>query len=148
VHEALVATMAVPELHPPIQRGSERLVDGVVLWPVPTKPVIEAGADVTVAVNLLGREQLPAWPGEDPPKSGVWRAGAIARNSVVEALEVAQIEAAARQAELADVPITPLFGPGTWLHFQLADSFLAAGLEAAEAALPQLAALVRPQRLA
>lgn len=144
LHEALVATLTVPGLYPPVERGPERLVDPVVLTPVPTEAVITAGADVTVAVNLLGRETLPAWPGEDPPEPRPWPAGA-ARDAVVEALEVAQIDEAARQAELADVPITPRFGPGTWRYFHLADRYLAAGAEAAEAALSQLGSFARPQ---
>ena len=145
LHEALVAAMAVPGLYPPIRRGPRRLVDAVVLTPVPTEAVIAAGADVTVAVNLLGRETLPAWPGEGPPDPRARPARAAARDALVEALEVAQIGAAAGQAALADVPITPRFGPGTWRHFHLADRYLAAGAEAAEAALPGLAALARPQ---
>ena len=148
VHEALVTAMTVPGLYPPVERGSERLVDAVVIMPVPTEAVIAAGADITVAVNLLGREVLPAWPGEASPDLSARPAGAVARDAVVEALEVAQIDAAARQAELADVPITPRFGPGTWRHFHLADRFLAAGSAAAEAALPCLGALARPQRSA
>ena len=123
------------------------LVDAVVLTPVPTEAVFAAGADVTVAVNLLGRETLPCWPGDDSPDRRVRPAGA-ARDGVVEALEVAQIDAAARQAGLADVPITPRFGPGTWRHFHLADRYLAAGSAAAAAALPALAALARPQVVA
>jgi predicted acylesterase/phospholipase RssA len=142
LHEALLATMAVPGLYQPIDRGSQRLVDAVVTTPVPTETVIAAGADVTVAVNLLGREILAAWPGDAPPDA---RARPTARDTVVEALEVAQIDAAARQAALADVPITPRFGPGTWRHFHLADRYLAAGAEAAEAALIELAALAQPQ---
>jgi hypothetical protein len=118
-----------------------------VLTPVPTEALIDVGADVTVAVNLFGQETLPAWPGagEDPSEPRARPAGATARDGVVEALEVAQIDAAARQAGLADVPITPLFGPGTWRHFHLADRYLAAGAVAAEAALPALGTLARPQ---
>jgi NTE family protein len=145
LHEALIATMAVPGLYQPIDQGSQRLVDAVVTTPVPTEALSAAGADVTVAVNLLGREILPAWPGDAPPDP---RVRPTARDTVVEALEVAQIDAAARQAALADVPITPRFGPGTWRHFQLADRYLAAGAEAAEAALLRLATLARPQRVA
>lgn len=145
LHEALPVAMAVPGLYPPIQRGSQRLVDAVVTTPVPTEAVIACGADVTVAVNTLGRETLPVWPGDDPLAVPVRPAGT--RDGVVEALEVAQIDASARQAALADVPITPRFGPGTWRHFHLADRYLAAGAEATEAALPALAALARPQAL-
>jgi NTE family protein len=143
VHAALVAAMAVPGLYSPIQDGQRRLVDAVVTMPVPSEALIGTRADVTVAVNLLGRETLPTWPGEDPPDP---RARPAARDTVVEALEVAQIDVAARQTALADVPITPRFGPGTWRYFHLADRYLAAGAEAAEAALPRLAALARPHK--
>jgi hypothetical protein len=120
-------------------------VDAVVTMPVPSEALIGTGADVTVAVNLLGRETLSAWPGEDPPDPRARPAGA-ARDTVVEALEVAQIDVAARQTALADVPITPRFGPGTWRYFHLADRYLAAGAEAAEVALPRLAAVARPHK--
>ena len=144
LHAALVPAMAVPGLYSPIQDGQRRLVDAVVTMPVPSEAMIGAGADVVVAVNLLGRETLASWPGEDPSDPRARPAGA-ARDPMVEALEVAQIDVAARQAALADVPITPRFGPGTWRYFHLADRYLAAGEEAAEAALPRLAALARPQ---
>jgi NTE family protein len=145
LHEALPVAMAVPGLYPPIQRGSQRLVDAVVTTPVPTEAATASGADVTLAVNLLGRETRPVWPGDDPLAVPVRPAGT--RDGVVEALEVAQMDASARQTALADVPITPRFGPGTWRHFHLADRYLAAGAEAAEAMLPALAALARPQAL-
>lgn len=61
VADALVAAMTVPGLYPPVRRGDQRLVDAVVLTPVPTAAL--AGTDVTIAVNLLGRQALPAWPG-------------------------------------------------------------------------------------
>jgi NTE family protein len=147
LHEALVLAMTVPGLYPPVEQGPRRLVDAVVLAPVPTEALIAAGADVTVAVNLFGREVLPKWPGDDPsdlPRRPGW----AARDGVVEALEVAQIDAAARQTALADVPITPRFGPGTWRHFHLADRYLAAGAEAAETALVHLGSLARPQAMA
>ncbi len=148
VHEALVAAMAVPGLYPPVQRGPHRLVDAVALTPVPTEAVKAAGADVTIAVNLLGREALSVWQGVDPPDPFRGRDGAAERDTVVEVLELAQLEAAAQQTGRADVPITPRFGPGTWRHFQLADFFLVAGAEAAQAALPALRALARPQSAA
>jgi hypothetical protein len=111
-----------------------------------------ARADLAIALNLLGREVLPAWPGVDRPdpfrRPGAQADRDISRKlrAVVEVLELAQMETAARETMRADVPITPRFGPGTWRHFQLADYFLAAGAEAAEAALPRLAQLARPQQ--
>nr|MBA2553275.1 cyclic nucleotide-binding domain-containing protein [Geodermatophilaceae bacterium] len=58
VHEAMVAAMTVPGLYPAFRRGQQRLVDAVVLTPVPSDALIAAGADVTVAINLLGRATL------------------------------------------------------------------------------------------
>src|SRR5260370_9874127 len=60
--EALMAALAIPGLYSPWVRGGQRLVDAVSLTPVPLGSVVEAGADITIAVNLLGRETLPDWP--------------------------------------------------------------------------------------
>jgi NTE family protein len=145
LHEALLAAMAVPGLYAPVVRGAHRLVDAVALTPVPTEVVRAAGADITIAVNLLGRETLPIWPGIDPPDPFRGRSGAAERDTVVEVLELAQLDAAARETNRADIPITPRFGPGTWRHFQLADYFLDAGTAATEAVLPALSELALPQ---
>jgi NTE family protein len=59
--EALMAALTVPGLYTPRARGEQRLVDAISLTPVPLDSVIEMGADVTIAVNLLGRETLPEW---------------------------------------------------------------------------------------
>ena len=60
-------------------------------------------------------------------------------------MDLAQLDSSVRHAALADVVITPRFGPSTWRDFHLADLFLAAGREAARAQLPSLRALARPQ---
>lgn len=98
-----------------------------------------AGADVTVAVNLLGSQTLPAWPGDERSTTSARRP---VRDTLVESIELGQIGASARQTAMADAPI---FGPGTWRNFELADRYMAAGAEAMEAALPDLHALARPQ---
>ena len=139
VADALVAAMTVPGLYPPVRRGDQRLVDAVVLTPVPTAAL--AGVDVTIAVNLLGRQALSAWPDAPEPE----RAGRD-RDPVVESLELASFSAAAAQTAAASVPVTPRFGPGTWRDFRHADRFLAAGEEAMEQALTGLRALARPGR--
>jgi NTE family protein len=137
VADALVAAMTVPGLYPPVRRGDQRLVDAIVLTPVPTAAL--AGVDVTIAVNLLGRQALPAWPGEPGPERATRD-----RDPVVESLELASFAAAAAQTAAASVPVTPRFGPGTWRDFRHADRYLAAGEEAMEQALSGLRALARP----
>ena len=61
-----------PGMFPPHERDGHRLVDGLALVPVPTGAVAEDGADITVSVNLMSRDTLPAWPGREtpPPERG------------------------------------------------------------------------------
>jgi NTE family protein len=141
--EALMAALAIPGLYSPWARGQQRLVDAVSLTPVPIDAVIDAGADITVAVNLLSREALPQWPGG---RGDVTAAVAPSRprDMVVEVLELAQLGASARDTARADVPITPLFGPGTWRQMELGSFFFDAGREAAHAQLPLLGKLAHP----
>jgi NTE family protein len=142
--EALMAALAIPGLYSPWCRGEQRLVDAVSLTPVPLDSVVEAGADITIAVNLLGRETLAAWPFDYGSLVIPNLARGQARDTVVEVLELAQLDASARQTDRADVPITPLFGPGTWRHMHLGSLFFAAGQKAAEAQLALLNKLARP----
>jgi NTE family protein len=142
--EALMAALAIPGLYPPWIRGEQRLVDAVSLTPVPLGSVVEAGADITIAVNLLGRETLPEWPYDCGNLAIPNLARDQARNTVVEVLELAQLDASARLTARADVPITPLFGPGTWRHMHLGSLFFTAGQKAAEAQLSLLGMLARP----
>lgn len=141
---ALVAAMTVPGLYPPYTCGDRQLMDAVSLEPVPTRAVAEAGADVTVAVNLISRETLAAWPDASPTEPLQRRGHDPVRDALLDAVELGQLDASVRQARLADVPVTPRFGPGTWRHFHLADRFLTAGRAAAEEQLPALRALARP----
>ncbi len=142
--EALMAALAIPGLYSPWVRGEQRLVDAVSLTPVPLDPVIEAGADITIAVNLLGRETLPDWPYDYGGLAIPNLARGQARDTVVEVIELAQLDASARQTGRADVPVTPLFGPGTWRHMHLGSLFFAAGQKAAEDQLSLLGILARP----
>ncbi|HET8627863.1 MAG TPA: cyclic nucleotide-binding and patatin-like phospholipase domain-containing protein [Thermomicrobiales bacterium] len=145
--EGLLAALAVAGVYPPHERAGRRLVDAVALVPVPTEAVAAAGADVTVAVNLLSRDTLPAWPGEaPPPPPAAGRARML--DTLMEVMDLAQLDASVRHAALADVTITPRFGPANWRDFHLADLFLDTGREAAAPGLDALRALARPQRAA
>ena len=57
--------MTVPGLYPPVRRGDQRLVDAVILTPVPTAAL--AGVDVTIAVN--------SWPSSAARVAGCAGAG-------------------------------------------------------------------------
>ena len=126
---------------PPQERDGQRLVDGLALVPVPTGALMQAGADVTLAVNLIGRETLPSWPGGPPPEPPPGRRRRGVLDNLLEVMDLSQLSESVRHAELADVVITPRFGPGEWRDFHLADMFLAAGRVAAEEQLPALEGL-------
>jgi predicted acylesterase/phospholipase RssA/CRP-like cAMP-binding protein len=144
--EALVASTAVAGLFPPFLRDGHRLVDGITLVPVPTDTLVDSGADLTVSVNLMSRDTLPAWPGDHTPAAPS-RSGSRMLDTLLEVIDLAQLEASVRHAARADVVMTPRFGPGNWRDFHLADLFLEAGRRAAEQQLGSLRALARPTPL-
>ncbi len=143
--EALLAATALAGVFPPYERDGHRLVDGLALVPVPTGAVFEDGADLAVSVNLNGAEVLPAWPEQpelQPARERKSRGGML--DTLLEVMDLSQLETSARHAELADVTITPRFGPAHWRDFHLAELFLAAGRRAALEQLPALQALSTP----
>jgi NTE family protein len=140
--EALLATTALAGVFPPRERDGHRLVDGLALVPVPTGCLHDCGADITVAVNLIARETLPRWPGADVPAplpERRRRPGML--ETLLEVMDLSQLDTSAGHAGLADVVITPRFGPCHWRDFHLADHFLAAGRAAAEEQLGLLQSL-------
>jgi NTE family protein len=144
--EALLAALSVAGVFPTQERDGHRLIDAIALVPVPTAAVIEDGADIVVSVNLLGTEALERWPGvPDEPEAEPAkprRRGPL--DTILEAMDLSQLDTSARHAALADVVITPRFGPAEWRDFHLADQFLEAGRTAAREQLTALRALSRP----
>jgi NTE family protein len=145
--EACLAAIALAGLFPPYQMDGKRLVDGLALVPVPVPSVYQAGADIAVSCNIMSRDTLPAWPGQGGAEEPEAPAKARVRmlDTLLEVMDLSQLDASIRTAAVADVVITPRFGPSSWRDFHLADRFLEAGYEAAEAQLPALQALARPQ---
>jgi NTE family protein len=143
--EALLAATALAGMFPPHERDGRRLVDGLALVPVPVGAVLEQGADVTVSVNLMSRDTLTAWPGADAAPPPPERRSSRMLDTLLEVLDLAQLDASVRHAALADVVVTPRFGPASWRDFHLADLFLEAGRQAAQEQLATLQSLARPQ---
>jgi hypothetical protein len=106
--------------------------------------VIQDGADVTLSVNLISPHTLARWPGAPPPEPPPERRRRGVLDDLLEVMDLSQLSDSVRHAELADVPVTPRFGPGEWRDFHLADQFLAAGRAAAEKQLPSLRSLALP----
>jgi NTE family protein len=144
--EALLAATALAGMFPPQEQDGKRLVDGLALVPVPTDAVAELGADVTVAVNIISRQTLDAWPGESPAAEPTKNPRSRMLDTLLEVMDVAQLDSSERHAARADVPVTPRFGPSSWRDFHLADLFFEAGRQAAEEQLPKLQSLARPTK--
>ncbi len=153
--QALLAALSVAGVFPTQERDGHRLIDAIALVPVPTAAVLEDGADIVVSVNLLGAETLESWPNE-PATPAEPEPGAEPRkprrrgplDTILEAMDLSQLDTSARHAALADVVVTPRFGPAEWRDFHRADLFLEAGREAALEQLPALRALSRPLDMA
>jgi NTE family protein len=152
--EALLAALSVAGVFPSPERNGHRMIDAIALVPVPTAAVIEDGADIVVSVNLLGAETLESWPDEpvEPEPQPEPEPGAAPRkprrrgplDTILEAMDLSQLDTSARHAALADVVITPRFGPSEWRDFQRPGRFIEAGRQAALEQLPALRALSRP----
>jgi predicted acylesterase/phospholipase RssA/CRP-like cAMP-binding protein len=141
--ESLLAALSVAGVFPPQERNGHRLVDGLALVPVPTASVLEDGADVVVSVNLMSAETLDRWPeGPEPEAAPAKKKGML--DTILEVMDLSQLDTSIRHAALADVVITPRFGPADWRDFQMADLFLAAGRTAALEQLPVLQSLSNP----
>jgi predicted acylesterase/phospholipase RssA len=136
--------LSVAGVFPTQERDGHRLIDAIALVPVPTGAVLEDGADVVVSVNLLGAETLERWPDGPEPEEVPQKRRRGPLDTMLEAMDLSQLDTSARYAALADVAITPRFGPAEWRDFQHADLFLAAGRAAALEQLPALQALSRP----
>lgn len=141
--EALCAGITIPGMAPPYVRGSQRLVDGIAIVPVPTAAVKSAGADIVIAVNLLHRNILDAWPTATPPPPAANPTANKHLDPVIETLIMLQLDTSIRHAAEADLVINPSFPSLSWRAFHLADSIQNAGLQATQEQLPYLLNLIR-----
>ena len=141
--QALYAALAIPGLAPPYQLGNYRLLDGITISPVPVQLARQLGADITVAVNLMSRDQLDAWPhaGQASPAPAN---KPHHLDPVVETIIMLQTDTSIRNADEADLAITPRFAPASWRDIHLAELFEVAGREAALGQLDRLMSLARP----
>jgi NTE family protein len=143
--QALDAALAIPGLAPPYQLGKCRLIDGVTISPVPVQLTRQLGADITVAVNLMSRDHLAAWPGTSRPGPAPAKEPHHL-DPVVETIIMLQTDTSMRNAAEAELTITPRFAPSSWRDIHLAKLFEAAGRHAAKSQLSRLGSLARPSR--
>ena len=131
---AIRASCAVPGWYVPVTDEHGRLlVDGGLVANLPTAVVRALGADVVVGVDVNhdGTKFLGA------PTSVV--------GVLLQSIILMQRTAAVHQRQLADVVISPRVGHIRWDEMTRSDELIAAGEEAARAALKTIRELLEPQ---
>ena len=57
--DAIRASMAIPMVFTPVRRGTQLLVDGAVLNPLPIAPTLSSHTDLTIAIDVNGLDKPP-----------------------------------------------------------------------------------------
>lgn len=135
VAQALLASMAIPGVFPPVDINGVRYVDGGLVNPVPVSAATFLGADIVIAVKLSG----PVGQEHDAG-GGRFR---LRRPPIIDTLlgafEVMQEKVTAESATRADVMIVPKFeGPTGLADYVRGSEFIELGRSAFGDALPEI----------
>jgi len=146
VIDAVRASISIPGVFESVELGNYRLVDGGVLDNVPIDVALMQGATRTIAVDVLPSFTRNV-PGQEPVEMGLQVPYAI--QQVSEIYHVLMIMLAAQTASRLeqsppDLLIRPTLPANVTLlsGFNRAAELIAAGVEATEAALPDIRALL------
>jgi NTE family protein len=143
------ASSSVPMVMAPIRVGEHVLVDGGVADPVPAEVVVDMGADLTIAVNVVPRMKrgvetvLASWYRKlnaFNPMNYLVDAEQMPNlfDIVMNSMQILQYELGNFKAIAADVLINPDLSDFTWIEYYRADELIARGAEAARRALPAI----------
>lgn len=141
---AVLASMAIPGIYPPVPIGEYMLVDGGVVNPVPGDAVSDLGANTVIAVKLGRRavedpiDLVAGDPSGRPP---------LLVQTINRSIDIMQGKIVTESAAASTITIEPVFPAiaGWGLRsFAEGRAFIEAGRKAAEAALPRLAATAIP----
>jgi len=138
---AIMASISIPGVYPPLRVGPHRLVDGGVLNPVPADVAAGLGADVVVAVRLLTPPAIRVDDAEAVP--GNAKRPPTALGTILRSIEMMQTGIGARFPDVTTITLAPRLTEikGARLrHFADGRRFITDGEEAAEAATGRLAA--------
>jgi NTE family protein len=135
VIRAVLASAAVPGVFKAVRWGDRFLIDGGVVSNVPVKPLVEAGAELIIAVDLFGnvrRARKPATPIE---------AGLAALEFMVH--QATQVQLAYYGERCPIVTISPDLADMSPLLLNLGERAMERGREAAQRALPAIKRHIR-----
>jgi len=132
--DAVRASLAVPGVFAPVRVGGRLLVDGGLVRNLPVDIARGMGAGIVIAVNvgtpLAGEEELGS-------------AFGVAQQ-MLNILTEQNVQRSIRELGTADLLITPALNGIGFLDFAQGERAMAAGLAAAQALAPRLAALALP----
>lgn len=144
--DAVRATISVPVAFAPVKRGNQKLVDGGVINNVPVDLARSMGADVVIAIDV--------WPVFNEERAGAVSEYKLFRlafipDSIMEMWRIVMIAIGETSAiklretkpEVLIKPKLPIY-IDLLIGFENGDEAIAAGEAAAEAALPQIRALL------
>ena len=135
---AMAASTAVPGVFPAVRIGSRTLVDGGMVNPVPASVAATLGADVVIGIRLVHGPWIQA---DELSEEGEGRVpSAVA--AIMRSIELVQTRIATESGDVHLVLVTPEFDSmpaGKLRHFHEGRSYIAAGEEAVDAAVPRLA---------
>lgn len=124
---AIVASMAIPGMFPPVEIDGAYYVDGGLLSVVPVRAAQAAGADFIIAVDVSRR------PGEEADFENVF-------SNLQMALDVLLARHHDDQIESADVIVTPDVADNSYMEYDRAAYFIEEGYRAAMEAMDEIKA--------
>ncbi len=127
------ASCCFPGLFVPVEYRGHRLVDGVVVASVPVAPLRDMGANVIVGVHLKGNRS-------SAPVTNLFQV-------VGDSFQIMQDRNQSNWRHECDLVIEPKVLHFRWDDFERADELVAAGEDAARAALPALKHLLEERTL-
>jgi NTE family protein len=139
---AVLASMAIPGIFPPVRIGEYTLVDGGVVNPVPGNTVSGMGADIVLSVKLARRgTEAPLSLDSAAPSGGL----PLIIQTLSRSIEIMQGKILTDSAAAATITMEPMFPDLTgWglRMFGAADSFVEVGEAAAESARHRVSAVL------
>jgi len=133
VLKAVRASFSIPGIFVPAKYQGRYLIDGSVVNPIPVKPLLDRGVDITIAVNVT-----PSVRTEERRQISQFSILPKAFDVIMRSLQSLQSEITTIKATPASVLITPNVGNILWAEFFKADRLIELGREATEAALPEI----------
>lgn len=133
VRKAVRASFSIPGIFVPVEYQGRYLIDGSVVNPVPVKPLLDRGIDITIAVSVTP-------PLEGSVKSSFPQFSLIPKgfDVVMRSLQSLQYEVTTVKAMSANVLISPDVGGIAWAEFFKADKVIEVGRKATEEVIPEI----------